>query len=94
MTLEYLETLGVPVISYQTNEFPAFFTPYSEYQTPCRLDSPIEIANHYLNVKLLNLNTGTLIACPNPHPANGEEVEHAIQGIIFIAHIYIAFLLI
>ncbi|KAK8918314.1 hypothetical protein KSP39_PZI022137 [Platanthera zijinensis] len=43
-TLEYLETQGVTVIAYRTNEFPAFFTETSGCQVPSRLDSPEECA--------------------------------------------------
>jgi len=42
-TLEYLETQGVPVVSYQTNDFPAFFSPTSGLPSPARLDTPQEV---------------------------------------------------
>lgn len=39
-TLEYLETQGVCVAAYGTDEFPAFFTPHSGCKAPCRVDFP------------------------------------------------------
>lgn len=63
-TLEYLETKGVPVISYQTYELPAFFCRYSGIKTPIRLDNPNDIAK-MLDVKWqLNLKGGALICNP------------------------------
>lgn len=41
-TLEFLETQGVPVAAYRTDEFPAFFTPHSGCKAPSRADSPQE----------------------------------------------------
>ena len=43
-TLEYLETAGVPVITYGADEFPAFFSRKSGFPAECRLDSTREIA--------------------------------------------------
>ena len=51
LTLEYLETRGVPVIGYQTEELPAFYTRSSGFKTDCRMDSPKEIAEAF-NAKL------------------------------------------
>lgn len=68
-TLEYLETKGVPVISYQTDELPAFFCRYSGIKTPIRLDDPNDIAK-MLDVKWkLNLQGGALIC----NPINKED---------------------
>jgi pseudouridine-5'-phosphate glycosidase len=44
LTLETLETLHVPVVSYRTDEFPAFFSRESGHQSPMRLDTPAEVA--------------------------------------------------
>ena len=49
-TLEYLETLGIPVIGYQTKEFPAFYTSSSGYYVPTSMDNPQEIA-HCMKIK-------------------------------------------
>jgi pseudouridine-5'-phosphate glycosidase len=43
-TLEHLETVGVPVLGWQTNEFPAFYSRESGLQLPARVDSPHEAA--------------------------------------------------
>ena len=70
-TLEYLETRGVPVIGYGTDEFPAFWSRQSGLKAPLRLDTPAEIAR-FLEVKWsLNLSGGAVIC--NPVPA-GDEI--------------------
>ncbi len=69
-TLEYLETLGVPVVGYGTENFPAFYTRESGFGVDYRVDSPIEIAKA-LKVKWdLGMNGGMVIANPIP-----EEYE-------------------
>lgn len=66
LTLEYLETHGVPVVGYQTNEFPAFYTRQSGLQLDTRLDTPEDIAR-MLKVKWeLGLQGGVVIANPIP----------------------------
>lgn len=67
LTLEYLETHGVPVVGYQTDSLPAFFARDSEFSVDYRLETPLEIA-HALRVKwALNLSGGVVIANPIPH---------------------------
>jgi pseudouridine-5'-phosphate glycosidase len=66
LTLEYLETHGVPVVGYQTNALPAFFTRDSAYTVDYRLDTPQQIARA-LNVKWgMSLKGGMVIANPIP----------------------------
>lgn len=66
LTLEYLETHGIPVIGYKTDEFPAFYTRDSGYKVNYKIDSPKEIAD-VIKVKWkLGLNGGVLIANPIP----------------------------
>lgn len=66
LTLEYLETHGVPVIGYRTKEMPAFYTVRSGFNVDYRLDTPREIASA-LNCKWsLGLNGGVIIANPIP----------------------------
>ena len=77
-TLETLETYGVPTASYQTNEFPAFFSPSSGVTSPVRVDSADEVARAYHASLELGLTNGMLIAVPNNDPA-GESVEIAIR---------------
>ncbi|MEL7220341.1 MAG: pseudouridine-5'-phosphate glycosidase [Bacteroidota bacterium] len=66
LTLEYLETYGVPVIAYQTDEFPAFYTRESGLKAPYRLDDPSAIAE-CLKIKWkVELTGGIVIANPVP----------------------------
>ncbi|KAK3148699.1 hypothetical protein QOZ80_3AG0207530 [Eleusine coracana subsp. coracana] len=80
-TLEYLETQGVTVAAYRTNEFPAFFTEVSGSQVPCRVDSPEECARIIYANRNLHLGSGILITVPVPkqHAASGNIIESAIQ---------------
>jgi pseudouridylate synthase len=74
LTLEYLETQGVPVIGYKTNRFPAFFTRDSGFEVPCRVDSPIELA-HMIKTKWdFNLSGGLVIANPIPEKYAMDEI--------------------
>ena len=66
LTLEYLETNGVPVLGYKTKELPAFYTRKSGFDVDFRMDSPEEIAE-FLKAKFeLNLKGGVVIANPIP----------------------------
>ncbi|XP_043723053.1 pseudouridine-5'-phosphate glycosidase isoform X2 [Telopea speciosissima] len=80
-TLEYLETQGVTVAAYKTNEFPAFFTETSGCKVPCHVDSPEDCAELIDANMKLGLGTGILIAVPIPkeHAASGNLIESAIQ---------------
>lgn len=81
-TLEYLETHGVCVAAYKTNEFPAFFTETSGSKVPCRVDSPEDCARLIdVNMKL-KLGSGIVIGVPIPreHAASGRVIESAIQS--------------
>ena len=66
LTLECLETRGVPVIGYRTNEMPAFYTQSSGYYTDYRLDSAKEIAEAYHAKQQLKLHGGMLVVNPIP----------------------------
>ncbi len=64
LTLEYLETHGVPVVGYQTEEMPAFYTRKSGFNVDYKVESPKEIA-HALKAKWdLGLEGGMVIANP------------------------------
>ena len=76
-TLETLETYSVPTASFQTSEFPAFFSPTSGIRSPMRVDSAEEVANAYLESLNLGLPSGMLVAVPNYDPA-GANVERVI----------------
>jgi len=70
LTLEYLETNGIPVVTFGQDDFPAFYSRSSGFKSPLRLDSPGEIAA-MLRVKWqIGLNGTVLIA--NPIPAEHE----------------------
>src|SRR5436190_3751945 len=81
LTLEYLETKGIPVVTVGQDEFPSFYSRKSGFSSPLRLDNVDEIAN-MLNAKWqIGLNGSALIA--NPLPADqeiiAEEMEVHIQ---------------
>ncbi|PZX03082.1 pseudouridine-5'-phosphate glycosidase [Psychrobacillus insolitus] len=83
LTLEYLETKGVPVVGFQTDKFPAFYTATSEFDSNFRLDEPIQVAR-MLKVKWdLGLIGGAIIA--NPIPAEDSLAEEYIDSIITTA---------
>lgn len=64
LTLEYLETRGVPVVGYGTDELPAFYTRSSGFRLEYRLDSPAEIARALEAKWSLGLQGGMVIANP------------------------------
>lgn len=83
LTLEYLETLGVPVVTYGQDEFPSFYSSKSGYRSPLRLDTPEAMAQ-LLSAKWgLGLNGSVLIA--NPIPAAFEMDPAVIEEHISIA---------
>lgn len=65
-TLEYLETLGVPVVGYGTDEFPAFYSRESGLGVSARLDSPKEIADFARAHWNLGMKSGILVTNPIP----------------------------
>lgn len=65
-TLEYLETQRVPVIAYQSDDFPAFYTRSSGLKADHRLDTPEEIARAMLLHEQMGSGTGILVANPIP----------------------------
>lgn len=83
-TMEYLETKGVPVIGYQTDELPAFFTRSSGIKLEMRMDSPVEIAQFLATKKLLGLKGGVLIANPIPqeHQLDRDFINEVIDSSI------------
>ena len=81
LTLEKLETLGVPVIGYKTDKFPAFFTCDSGFNVDYRFDSPEDIAKMLKIKSALNLEGGVLISNPIPKEfeADGAIIDKAIS---------------
>lgn len=66
LTLECLETRGVPVIGYRTDDMPAFYTQKSGFKVDYRLDTAEEIARAYHAKQQLGLNGGMLVVNPIP----------------------------
>ncbi|HLK67311.1 MAG TPA: pseudouridine-5'-phosphate glycosidase [Bryobacteraceae bacterium] len=82
-TLEYLETRGVPVAGYRTDEFPAFWSRSSGLRIPIRLDTPSEFAD-LIRVKCaLGLRGGVLIA--NPVGVDDEIPSGEMADVIALA---------
>ncbi|WP_109510400.1 pseudouridine-5'-phosphate glycosidase [Nocardioides speluncae] len=80
LTLEALETLGVPVVAYGTDEFPAFFSRESGYQAPMRLDTPAEVAALMAAKWRLGLTGG--VSLVNPIPEADEVPESEMAAVI------------
>ncbi|KAJ7038250.1 indigoidine synthase A-like protein [Mycena alexandri] len=81
-TLEYLETLGVPVIPYSNiKEFPAFFSPRSGYETPWNVNDPATAAKMLFSQWQLGFEGGALIAAPIPdeYAEKGEAIQQAVN---------------
>lgn len=81
LTLEYLETHGVPVIGYQTEEMPAFYTRKSGFKVDYKVDSPEEIAKA-LKVKWdLGLKGGMVVANPieEEYQMDYDTITRAIE---------------
>ncbi len=85
LTLEYLETKGVNVVGYRTDELPAFYTRKSGLKVTWRMDSPEEIAASWLVQKDLYPNTGLLVTNPIPEEYSmdadyiNREIDEAIK---------------
>lgn len=75
-TLEYLETFSVPVVGYQTDEFPMFYARSSGLPVPIRLDSPREVAD-LVTERLAWGSGGVLLAVPIPQDdaLSSEEIR-------------------
>jgi len=80
-TLEKLETLGVPVVGYQTDEFPAFYSRTSGLPVSTRADSPEEVAAIARLHWKIGMNSAVLVVQPPPEDAamQGQDVEDAIR---------------
>lgn len=79
-TLEVLETLGVPVITYGQDELPAFWSRTSGITSPLRMDDPKDIASAHVMRAALGIPGGQLIA--NPVPKESEIPQSDIDPII------------
>jgi pseudouridine-5'-phosphate glycosidase len=85
LTLEYLETKGIPVITFGQDEFPSFYSGKSNFISPLRLNNPEEIAD-LLNIKWkLGLKGAALIANPVPDAraiSNADIESHIRQALL------------
>ncbi len=80
LTLEYLETHGVPVIGYGTDELPAFYTRESGFGVDYRVDSPKELASFFAAQRELGYRGGMLVT--NPIPAQYAMDKAVIDAAI------------
>ena len=83
-TLEVLETHGVPVVAYQSDVMPAFWSRTSPHPAPLRLDEPEAIAGFFRARAALGLDGGMLVA--NAVPAEHEIPADVMAGHIAAAH--------
>ena len=81
LTLEYLETHGVPVLGYGTEELPAFYSRHSGLKVDYRVDSPKELAEAFRVQRTLGLRGGMLVANPIPEAwaMDGTAINEAID---------------
>jgi pseudouridylate synthase len=77
LTLEVLETHGVPVVGYGTDEFPAFYSRSSGHKVPMRCDTPNDIAAMMQAKWAMKLNGGIVVANPIPQAAEIPAAEIA-----------------
>ena len=84
LTMEYLETKGVPVIGYGTNELPAFYTRQSGFGVDYRIDIPEELAAAFKASQDLGLKGGMLVTNPIPeeYAMPPETINAAIDQAI------------
>lgn len=80
LTLEYLETLGIPVVTIGQEDFPSFYSRNSGYASPLRLDHPSEIATLLKTKWDMGLGGSVLIA--NPIEATKEVPAAVMEGSI------------
>ncbi len=81
LTMEYLETKGVEVIGYQTDQLPAFYSRTSGFEVNYRLDSPEAIANLMKSKWGLGLKGGVVVANPIPEAFSMSQdvIDEAIE---------------
>jgi pseudouridylate synthase len=84
LTLETLETFGVPVVGYGIDDFPAFYSRSSGHKVPMRCDSPNEIAAMMKAKWAMDLNGGIVVANPIPLEAEilSAEIAPTIESAI------------
>jgi pseudouridine-5'-phosphate glycosidase len=80
-TLEYLETWGVPVVGYQTDDFPAFYSAKSGLKTTARANTPEEVAFMARTHWTLGMRSAVLVTVPPPEESAlpADEVKAAVR---------------
>ena len=81
LTLEYLETKGVPVIGYGTDELPAFYTRSSGFGVDYRVDTPAQLAAMFKAQQELGMKGGMLVTNPIPEEYSMDKavIDAAIE---------------
>ena len=81
LTLEYLETKGVPVLGYQTKELPAFYTRKSGFAVDYEIDTPAELAKAFYVKQDMGLGGGMLVTNPIPeeYSMDADVINKAID---------------
>lgn len=84
LTLEYLETKGVPVIGYKTEKLPAFYTRDSDFNVNYRMDTPLEIAKAIKVKDDLEYKCAMLIANPIPeeYSMDSAQINSVIENAV------------
>ena len=84
LTLEYLETKGVPVLGYGTEELPAFYTRHSGFKVDYRINTPEELAAAFAAQREMGLKTGMLVTNPIPEEYSMDKsvIDAAIDAAI------------
>ena len=87
LTLEYLETMGVPVLGYQTKELPAFYTAHSGLEVDYQIDSSEEAAKIIFEKRNNHLQGGILITNPIPekYAMDAKIINDAIEKALAMA---------
>lgn len=88
LTLEYLETKGVPVIGFGTEELPAFYTRHSNFKVDYRIDTPKELAAAFRAKIDMGLKGGMLVTNPIPEQYSmpQEVIDKAINEAVEESH--------
>lgn len=81
LTLEYLETMGVPVLGYQTEELPAFYNSHSGLKVDYKVESASEMARIIKEKRDNNLTGGILLTNPIPeqYEMDKKVIDNAIE---------------
>ena len=87
LTLEYLETFGVPVLGYKTSEFPAFFSDTSGFGVDHKVENAKEVADIMKTKWDLELKGGVLVCNPIPHEYSMDHkvIDAAIEKALAVA---------